>query len=177
MGEKWVMEDREVITEVWYPEDLVAVCEKGTKLDGKDWLKLGWELENVNMQFFFIIICWSLQCFYHGWLQINLAVWPNNCQLESIMGKITSLSRFINKNFETPIHTLFYLSRSHHTKQALTATTAASMLSSDSSSQTKTKCITLSHIHPDTQQLRSYTLIFNYSSFQQLFCTVDCIQS
>jgi len=42
MGEKWVMEDREVITEVWYPEDLVAVCEKGTKLDGKDWLKLGW---------------------------------------------------------------------------------------------------------------------------------------
>ena len=41
-GEEWVMEDREVITEVWSPEDLVAVFEKGTKLDGKDWLKLGW---------------------------------------------------------------------------------------------------------------------------------------
>jgi len=36
-GEEWVMEDREVITEVWSPEDLVAVCEKGTKLDGKDY--------------------------------------------------------------------------------------------------------------------------------------------
>lgn len=35
-GEEWVMEDREVITEVWSPDDLVAVCEKGTKLDGKD---------------------------------------------------------------------------------------------------------------------------------------------
>lgn len=41
-GEEWVMEDREVITEVWSPEDLVAVSDKGTKLDGKDWLKLGW---------------------------------------------------------------------------------------------------------------------------------------
>ena len=35
-GEEWIMEDCEVITEVWSPEDLVAVCEKGTKLDGKD---------------------------------------------------------------------------------------------------------------------------------------------
>jgi len=35
-GEEWVMEDREIITEVCSPEDLVAVCEKGTKLDGKD---------------------------------------------------------------------------------------------------------------------------------------------
>ena len=26
----------EAIAEVWSPEDLVAVCEKGTKLDGKD---------------------------------------------------------------------------------------------------------------------------------------------
>jgi len=35
-GEEWVMEDCEIITEVCSPEDLVAVCEKGTKLDGKD---------------------------------------------------------------------------------------------------------------------------------------------
>ena len=35
-GEEWVMEDSAVITEVWSPEDLVAVCEKGTKLEGKD---------------------------------------------------------------------------------------------------------------------------------------------
>ena len=35
-GEEWVMEDCEVITGVWSPEDLVAVCEKGTRLDGKD---------------------------------------------------------------------------------------------------------------------------------------------
>ena len=35
-GEEWIMEDCEVITEVWSPEDLVAVCEKGTKVDGKD---------------------------------------------------------------------------------------------------------------------------------------------
>ena len=35
-GEEWIMEDCEVITEVWCPEDLVAVCEKGTKLDSKD---------------------------------------------------------------------------------------------------------------------------------------------
>ena len=35
-GEEWVMGDCEVIAEVWSPEDLVAVCEKGTKLDGKD---------------------------------------------------------------------------------------------------------------------------------------------
>ena len=35
-GEEWVMEDREIITKIWSPEDLVAVCDKGTKLDGKD---------------------------------------------------------------------------------------------------------------------------------------------
>ena len=35
-GEEWVMGDCEVIAEVWSPEDLVAVCKKGTKLDGKD---------------------------------------------------------------------------------------------------------------------------------------------
>ena len=35
-GEEWVMGDCEVIAEVWSPEDLLAVCEKGTKLDGKD---------------------------------------------------------------------------------------------------------------------------------------------
>ena len=28
------MEDCEVITEVWCPEDLVAVCKKGTKFEG-----------------------------------------------------------------------------------------------------------------------------------------------
>ena len=49
-GEEWVMEDPEVITEVWCPEDLVAVCERGTKFEGR------LELENVIM-YFFIIIC------------------------------------------------------------------------------------------------------------------------
>ena len=35
-GEEWVMGDCELIADVWSPEDLVAVHEKGTKLDGKD---------------------------------------------------------------------------------------------------------------------------------------------
>lgn len=50
--EEWVMEDCEVITEVWSAEDLVAVCEKGTKLDGKDWLKLGWNKKMLICIFF-----------------------------------------------------------------------------------------------------------------------------
>jgi len=33
-GEEWVMEDHALITEVWSPEDLVAVSERGTNFDG-----------------------------------------------------------------------------------------------------------------------------------------------
>jgi len=28
-GDEWIMEDCKVITEVWSPEDLAAVCKKG----------------------------------------------------------------------------------------------------------------------------------------------------
>ena len=34
-GEEWIMEDCKLITEIWSPEDLVAVSEKDTKCVGK----------------------------------------------------------------------------------------------------------------------------------------------
>ena len=34
-GEEWVMKDYKLITEVWSPEELVAICEKGAEYFGK----------------------------------------------------------------------------------------------------------------------------------------------